>query len=88
MLGCGRNGNTFHESTRTSIAEPGETVKRYIEVVEYESGNVIHKVDVSGKPERIAEKVMDGMDRNLNHEKFYTRFAGSSAASQPAKESK
>lgn len=52
-----------------------DKLKLYIEVVERESGKVIHKVDVSDKSERQAERVMDGMDRNLNHEKFYTKFA-------------
>ena len=52
-------------------------MKRYIEVVEYETDKVIHKVDVSEKSERQADRVMDGMDRQLNHEKFYTRFAPS-----------
>ena len=53
-------------------------MKRYIEVVEYESEKVIHKVDVSDKSERQAERVMDGMDRQINNEKFYTRFSGTS----------
>ena len=53
-------------------------MKRYIEVVEYESEKVIHKVDVSDKSKRQAERVMDGMDRQINNEKFYTRFSGTS----------
>ncbi len=55
-------------------------MKRFIQVVEYDSGNVIHAVDVSDKSERAADRVMDGMDRNLNHEKFYTRFGSDDAA--------
>lgn len=57
-------------------------MKRYIEVVEHEGGNVIHKVDVSEKSERTAERVMDGMDRNLDHGKFFTRFTPSFAAKE------
>jgi hypothetical protein len=49
--------------------------KLYIEVVEYETDKVIKKVDVSDKSWRQAERVQDGMDRNLNHEKFYTRLS-------------
>jgi hypothetical protein len=52
--------------------------ERYIEVVEFETGKVVHKVDVSDKSECQADRVMDGMDRNLNHEKFYTRFSNDS----------
>lgn len=48
---------------------------RHIEVVEYETNKVVHRVDVSDKSERQADRVMDGMDRNLNHEKFYTRYS-------------
>jgi hypothetical protein len=56
-------------------SERERQVKRYIEVVEYESGKVVHKVDVTDKSERQSDRVMDGMDRNLNHEKFYTRHS-------------
>jgi hypothetical protein len=52
--------------------------KRYIEVVEYgENGGemgVVHKVDVTGKSERSADKVMDGLERNMDHRRFFTRF--------------
>jgi hypothetical protein len=53
-------------------------MKRYIEVVEYgENGGelgVVHRVDVSDKSERAAEKVMDGLERNMDHRRFFTRF--------------
>lgn len=49
-------------------------MKRVIEVIEYEGDKVVHSVDVSDKSDRQAERVQDGMDRNLNHEKFYTRM--------------
>jgi hypothetical protein len=52
-------------------------MNRYIEIVEYETDQVVHRVDVTDKSERHAERVMDGVDRNLNHEKFYTRFSPS-----------
>jgi hypothetical protein len=29
---------------------------------------------VSDKPERAAEKVMDGLERNMDHRRFFTRF--------------
>ena len=48
--------------------------KSYIEVVEYETDKVVHTVDVSDKSPRQAEKIQEGMDRNLNHEKFYMRI--------------
>ncbi len=51
------------------------SAKRFIEVVEHGTDKVIERIDVSDKSHRHAERVMDGMDRNLNHEKFYTRLS-------------
>lgn len=53
-------------------------MKRYIEVIEYgESGGemgVVHRIDVTGKSQRIAERVMDGVERNMDHRRFFARF--------------
>lgn len=50
-------------------------MKRYLEVVECETDRVIDRVDVTDKSEKQAERVMDGVDRYLNHERYYTRFS-------------
>jgi len=44
-----------------------------IEVVEYETDEVVRTLD-GGVSEKHAEKVDDGLNRNLNHERFYTRL--------------
>lgn len=58
-------------------------MKRYIEVVEYETDKVVDRVDVSDKTERQADLVMDGMDRNLNHEKYFTRLSERKGKAHP-----
>jgi hypothetical protein len=51
-------------------------MKRYLELVECETDAVIDRVDLTNKSERQAERVMDGMDRHLNYQRYYTRFTG------------
>jgi hypothetical protein len=46
---------------------------KYIEIKEYDSENVVKRLDVSGKTDRSIEKIELGMNRNLNHDQFYTR---------------
>ena len=43
-----------------------------VEVVEYKTDKVVKSMVVSSK--RKAEKVMDGLDINLDHDKYYTRL--------------
>ena len=43
-----------------------------VEVVEYKTDKVVKSIEVSSK--RKAEKVMDGLDINLDHDKYYTRL--------------
>ena len=43
-----------------------------VEVVEYKTDKVVKSIVVSS--ERKAEKVMDGLDINLDHDKYYTRL--------------
>jgi hypothetical protein len=43
----------------------------YVEVVSYETGEVVKRMGPMS--ENKADKVESGFDRNLNHEKFYTR---------------
>jgi hypothetical protein len=44
--------------------------KRELRVREFESGNVVHRVDVTGRSERGIEKVLLGMLRNMDTERF------------------
>ncbi len=47
-------------------------MKFYIEVIEYESGAVVSRMEASS--ERRAEKIDRGVNINLNHEDYYTRI--------------
>ena len=59
-------------------------MKWFVEVVEFElhpgqdEKEIVKRVDC-GTSERKAEKVDDGVNRNLNHDKYFTRIV-----SQPA----
>ena len=46
-----------------------------IEIVEHATLEVIKTVDVTGKSKRLMDKVDDGINRNLNHEEYFTRIA-------------
>ena len=48
--------------------------KRYIEIIHYDTGEVFNKIEVTGKSDRVIEKIDDGINRNLNHDRFYTRI--------------
>lgn len=48
------------------------TTYTYIEVVEFDKG-VAHRIDVTGKSDRAVDRVEEGMQHNLNHERFFTR---------------
>lgn len=50
-------------------------MKTVIQIKEYGSKKVVHEVDVSGHSERSRERVEMGMNRNLNHAKYYTMEA-------------
>jgi hypothetical protein len=48
--------------------------KRVLEVVETATGNVVREIDVSNRGARQTEKIEDGVNRNLNHEAYFTRL--------------
>lgn len=48
------------------------TIYKYIEIKDFESQGVVKRLDVSNKSERDIEKIDSGMNRNLNHDKYYT----------------
>lgn len=45
----------------------------YIEIVSYETGKPIKRYDVTGKSERMRDRVDSGINRNLDTENYYTR---------------
>jgi hypothetical protein len=49
-----------------------KTIFKYIEVKSWDDGGVVKRLDVSEKTDRSVETIEDGMNRNMNHEKFYT----------------
>lgn len=49
-------------------------MKKFIEIVEYSTGKVMERRDVSDKEDRYIGKVMDGMSIDMD-EKYYTRMA-------------
>jgi hypothetical protein len=47
-------------------------MKKVIQVISYESGEIVHEVDVTGRSERNVDRVESGINRNLNHDQYYT----------------
>ena len=50
-------------------------MKRFLEIVECESDKVLDRVDVTFKSDTQAERAADAVDRYLDHDRHYTRFA-------------
>ena len=48
-------------------------MKAYIQVVSFETEEVIHQIEITGKTHTQIERIDNGLNINLNHEKFYTR---------------
>ena len=44
-----------------------------VEVVEHATGKVVRRIGDPPMPESKADRVMSGIDINLNHERFYSR---------------
>ena len=44
----------------------------YLEVTEFKTKKVVARYDVTGRPERMVDKFYDGLNINLNHDKYYT----------------
>jgi len=45
-----------------------------IEVIEYSTNEVVKTIECHGKSERQVDRVDDGLNRQLNHEEFFTRI--------------
>jgi hypothetical protein len=48
-------------------------MKAYIQVVSFETEEVIHQIEITGKTHTQIERIDNFLNINLNHEKFYTR---------------
>lgn len=57
--------------------------KTYIEVRKRDD-TVVHRIDVTGKPERAIDRVKIGMAINLNHDQYYIKVE-TYEAEQPLK---
>ena len=60
-----QNGNDF-------IADVSTRLFKYIEVKTYDDGGVVKRLDVSGKTDKSVDTIEAGMNRNLNHDQYYT----------------
>jgi len=46
--------------------------KRWIDVIDYQTGGVVRSVEVTGKSDGMIEKIERGLLRQMDTEKFYT----------------
>jgi hypothetical protein len=44
----------------------------YVEILRFDTDEVVHRVDVTGRSDRTIERVERGMNINLNRDEFYT----------------
>ena len=55
-----------------NIANVGKRLFKYIEIKTYNDGGVVKRLDVTGKTDRSVDTIEAGMNRNLNHDQYYT----------------
>tara|TARA_R110000772_G_scaffold83493_1_gene176571 strand:- start:5105 stop:5320 length:216 start_codon:yes stop_codon:yes gene_type:complete len=55
-----------------NIASFGKRLFKYIEIKTYNDGGVVKRLDVTGKTDRSMDTIEAGMNRNLNHDQYYT----------------
>lgn len=55
----------------------------YVEIVSYETDKVIKRMGPMSR--HVAEKVDDGVQHNLNHDQYFTRFAGDATGTTESK---
>lgn len=53
-------------------ADVSKRLFKYIEIKSYNDGRVVKRLDVSGKTDRSIDTIENGMNRNLNHDQYYT----------------
>tara|TARA_R110000744_G_scaffold317578_1_gene424155 strand:+ start:234 stop:488 length:255 start_codon:yes stop_codon:yes gene_type:complete len=68
------NNNTFDNNGHGNdfIADVSTRLFKYIEVKTYDDGGVVKRLDVSGKTDKSVDTIEAGMNRNLNHDQYYT----------------
>ena len=49
-------------------------MKTFIQVIRYKDKEVVKSLDVTGKTERQQDQVDRGLNMNLNHDEYFTRF--------------
>ena len=54
-------------------------METFVEIVRFSNGEVVDKIDVSGRNERYIERCEAGININLNHEEYFTRKATTGA---------
>ena len=55
-----------------NIANVSTGLFKYIEIKTYNDGGVVKRIDATGKTDRSIDKIESGMNRNLNHDQYYT----------------
>ncbi|HEY3405399.1 MAG TPA: hypothetical protein VGK59_18570 [Ohtaekwangia sp.] len=54
-----------------------EPKRKYLEVLTFEDSKVVKRIDVTSKSNREIELIERGMNRNMNHDLYYTSVTGS-----------
>ena len=60
----------FHKPIKQSKMEKKQNI--YLEILEYSTGKVCQRFDMTGKSERDYDKLDRAINRKLDHERFYT----------------
>lgn len=47
-------------------------MRHFIEIKKCATDKTVHKIDVTGKTDEQVDKIDDGLNINLNHQKYYT----------------
>ena len=68
------NKNTENQDTNGTDVISGISTRlfKYLEVKNYGDGGVVRRIDVSDKSDSAIDKIESGMNRNLNHDQYYT----------------
>ena len=67
---------------RPKKLDTGTMSKTYIEVRTWKD-EPVHRVDVTGKSERVIDRIENGMAINLNHDAFYLQVVTYEAGKEP-----
>ena len=60
------------ENEKCNLSGVSKRLFKYLEVKTWDDGGVVKRLDVSLKSERQIDAIDSGMNRNLNHDKYYT----------------